>query len=69
MSTWPQQGPADPCVVNFGTEMCNIFAQKITVDILDNKIYDVIKGFYLSIFCDVLAASNAIVADRSGVRR
>jgi hypothetical protein len=47
MSTWPQQGPAGPCIVNFGTEMCNVFAQKMTVDVLDNKIDDSVQGFYL----------------------
>jgi hypothetical protein len=50
-TTLPQQVPAKPCVVNFGTKMCNVFAQKITVDALDNKLDDsVFKGFYFSIF-------------------
>jgi hypothetical protein len=50
--------------------MCNIFAQQITtVDVLDNKIDNSLKGFSLSIFYNVLAASNIMVADESGVRR
>jgi len=49
--------------------MCNVFAQKITVDLLDNKLDDNVKGFYFYIFYEVLAASNAMVADESGVRR
>ena len=68
MSTWPRQVPADSCVVNFGTKMYNLFAQKIHVDVLDNKIDDNVKGFYFYIFYEVLAASNAMVADES-VRR
>jgi hypothetical protein len=53
-----QQVPANPCVVNFGTKMCNVFAQKITVDALDNKLDDSVKEFYFSIFYEVLAVCH-----------
>ena len=49
---------------------CTIFfSPKIHVDVIDNKIDDNVKGFYFSIFYEVLAASNAMVADERGVLR
>jgi hypothetical protein len=42
---------------------------KIMIVALDCNLNDCIKRFYFSIFFEFLVASNAMVADDSGVRR
>ena len=64
-------GPADPGVIDFGMTMANSCTHKIILHVvtIGSQANDYINIFFIATFFEFLAASNAMVADESGVRR
>jgi hypothetical protein len=59
----------NPCRRRFRSEKGQFSPQKITVVTLENNLHDGITRILFFIFFEFLAASDAMVADESGVRR
>jgi hypothetical protein len=63
-----QTGSNHPSRHQFGHRDVQFSPRKITVGTLESKLNDVVTRFFISTIFELLAASNAMVADESGVR-
>ena len=64
-----QTGPNPPWRRRFRHREAKFSPGKITVATKDTKLNDGVSRFFISTIFEFLAASNAMVADQSGVRR